>query len=283
MGDIRVGHTTRVAGHPVARLGRQLVMMVSKMDLPPALKVGRRVGISGVAALLGGVLVLGVGGRLAMRLSGAMAIVNNPGTRGRLTGDGFLIGRISVDGSLGLILFGGVFGSIIAAGYWALLKDRIADRGRLGWAALAAAAIGGNAFVKPDNIDFVILEPVALNVLLYTLLSGLAGVVIVAIDGALTRRQFGSSPLGAGLLLAFGLGGASLVGTLAVVSIGDEPAIALELIVLALVAIPLWIGQASRWKPPVWVVRVAPAIAIAVVTVEWIRLLRSAWVILSPS
>lgn len=74
-------------------------------------------GIAGLAALIGGVLVLGVGGRLAMRLSGAMALPADPDTRFMLTGDGFQVGRITLDGTLGLVIFGGIFGSIVAAAY----------------------------------------------------------------------------------------------------------------------------------------------------------------------
>lgn len=249
---------------------------------PPYLLLGRRIGIAGLASLVGGVAVLGIGGRLAMRLSGAMAIANDVGTRGGLTGDGFRIGRISLDGSVGLIVFGGVFGSIVAAGYWALLKDRLPDRGRLGWAAVAAAAIGGNAFVKPDNIDFVILEPVPMNVVLYPLLSAMAGVAIVSIDGVLTRRQFAASPRGGALLLGLAIAGASLVAMLMVVAVADEPAMALGLLALALATVPLWIGEISGWKPRVWMARLAAALALAVVTVEWIRLVRSGWQILGP-
>ncbi len=102
--------------------------MTAEAPLAAGFAVGRRIGIAGLAALLGGVLVLGAGGRLAMRLSGAMAIINDPGTRLRLTGDGFRIGVITIDGSLGLVIFGGVFGSLIAAGYWALLKPHLPGR-----------------------------------------------------------------------------------------------------------------------------------------------------------
>ncbi len=255
--------------------------MTAEAPLAAGFAVGRRIGIAGLAALLGGVLVLGAGGRLAMRLSGAMAIIEDPGTRLRLTGDGFRIGVITIDGSLGLVIFGGVFGSLIAAGYWALLKPHLPGRLGLLWAGVAAAAIGGNAFVKADNIDFVILRPIVMNVVLYPALSALAGVAIVAIDRRFERRAFASGVTGATVLTAFGMMGAGLLFTLIVVAAGDEPWMSGELLVLGGLTAPIWLAETRRRSAPDWIVRGAPIVAVAVVVIEWIRLLRTSWEILA--
>ncbi len=255
--------------------------MTAEAPLAPGFAVGRRIGIAGLASLIGGVLVLGGGGRLAMRLSGAMAIVNDPGVRMRLTGDGFRIGLITIDGSLGLLIFGGIFGSLIAAGYWALLKPHLPRRRGLLIAGLAAAAIGGNAFVKADNVDFVILRPVAMNVALYPFLSGLAGIAIVAIDRKLERRPMTSSVTGATVLTALGLIGAGLLLTLVVVAAQDEPWMSIELILLGGFTAPIWLAEMRGRSAPGWIVRSAPLVAFGVVAVEWIRLGRTAWQILA--
>jgi TRAP-type C4-dicarboxylate transport system permease small subunit len=247
----------------------------------PLVGLGRRIGIGGVAAVLGATAVLGLGSRLAMRLSGAVAIVRAPEIRGRLTGDGFSIGRISLEGSLGLLVFGGLLGSILAAAYWVLMKDRL-----LAWrrpslmAGLAAAAIGGNQFVHPDNIDFVILEPVIMNVMLYPLVAGLAGVAIVAIDGALTRQGFGSGSFGSLLLTVFALVGAALVGALA--NLGDNPTIAGELAVLLAGAAPAWAYEARRRNPASWSTTAGTVAVVGVIGFEWLHLVRSVWEILAP-
>ena len=247
----------------------------------PWLSVGRKIGIAGLAALIGGVLVLGVGGRLAMRLSGAMATLNDPGIRFALTGDGFRVGVITLEDSLGLVVFGGIFGSLIAAGYWALLKQHLPARRNLLYAGLAAAAIGGNNFVKPDNVDFVILQPIALNVVLYPVLSALAGLAIVAIDHKLERGGFATGTTGATVLTALGLLGSGLLLTLIVVAIPDEPFMAAELLALGVVTIPFWAAEIPVRPAPSWIVRTAPLVAVGVIVVEWLRLATSAVEILT--
>lgn len=237
--------------------------------------VARRVGIAGIASLIGGILVLGVGGRLAMRLSGAMALASDPATRFMRTGDGFQVGRITIDGTVGLVIFGGVFGSIVAAAFWALLKDRLPTERQLLWAGIAAAAIGGNFLVHADNIDFVILQPVWVNVVLYPVLAGAAGVVIVAVDRRLTRR-FSSSKTTNGVLAAVAAFGVSVVLLLVISAGGEDAFLAAELGVLAGVAVPFWVAESRGKAPARWAVRLAPPAATAVITVEWVRLARSA-------
>lgn len=242
--------------------------------------VGRRIGIAGLAALIGGVLVLGVGGRLAMRLSGAMALASDPATRFMLTGDGFQVGRITIDGTIGLIIFGGIFGSIVAAAFWALLKDRLPASRQLMWAGLAAAAIGGNFLVHADNIDFVILKPVVANVILYPTLTGFAGVVIVLIDRRLSRRLPQSEATNS-ILSVFAAIGMVLVALLVVSAGGEDPFMAAELAVLAFVGAPIWIAESRGKEPRARVLRAAALVAVVVVATEWVRLVTSAAVILT--
>ena len=240
--------------------------------------VGRRLGIAGLAALSGGVLILGVGGRLAMRLSGAMALSADPGTRFMLTGDGFQVGRITLDGSLGLVIFGGIFGSIVAGVYWALLKDRLPARRQLLWAGLAAAAIGGNFLVHPDNIDFVILKPVVANVMLYPMLTGLAGVVIVLIDRRLTQRLSQSKNVGLTFIAVLGM---ALAALLAVGAGGDDLFLTVELAALAALTLPIWVAESRGMAPHPMLVAATTVVAAIVVLVEWVQLVWSAAVIVA--
>lgn len=243
----------------------------------PWLTVGRRIGIAGLASLTGGVLVLGFGGRLAMRLSGAMAILIDPSTRLELTGDGFRIGVITIDGSLGFVLFGGVFGAVIAAAYWALIEPHLTRRRPFLLAGAAAAAIGGNQFVRTDNVDFVILRPIAMNVLLYPVLSAMAGISIVAIHRRLEQRAFTTTVAGSAVLTAFGMVGALILLALLATAGGDEPWLAIELLALAGVTVPIWVAETRRRDAPGWAVQAAPMAAAAVIAVEWVRLLATAW------
>ncbi len=275
MGEPPSGEVT-----PHTRLVRLNGMTTSHAGVSRGLSVGRRIGIAGLAALIGGVLVLGIGGRLAMRLSGAMAIINDSNTRLMLTGDGFQIGHISLDGSLGFVLFGGVFGSIIAGGYWALLKDHLPQKRRFLLAGVAAAAIGGNAFVRADNIDFVILRPVIMNVVLYPVLSAVAGVTIVALDHKIERIERTSTILSSALLTSFGMAGAAIVGTLMIVSVLDDPWLTLELAALSAFTVPLWVRRIMGHQPAVWPTRSAAFVAGGVILAEWMRLLRTVALIL---
>ncbi|HKY75242.1 MAG TPA: hypothetical protein VJS45_03815, partial [Acidimicrobiia bacterium] len=83
------------------------------------------------AGVIAGVLVIGAGGRLAMRL---LAVTAGDAAQGRVTEADEIVGRISVDGTIGFILFNGIFGGIVFAGPYLILR-RILPPGRLGGAA----------------------------------------------------------------------------------------------------------------------------------------------------
>lgn len=214
-----------------------------------------------------------------MRLSGAMAVAVDPSTVFMRTADGFRVGQITLDGTIGLIIFGGVFGSIVAAAFWALLKDRLPSRRQLLWAGLAAAAIGGNFLVHAGNIDFVILEPVVANVILYPTLTGLAGVVIVLIDRRLSRR-LPSSVASNNILSVLAAFGMVLVALLVISAGGEDLFLTTELVALAAIAAPIWIAESRGTGVDPRLVRVAALVAASVVLVEWGRLISSAFSIL---
>src|SRR4029077_13467470 len=65
-----------------------------------------------VAAIATGLVVIGPGGRLVMRL---LAVTADEAAQGRLTEAEQVVGRVSVDGTLGLIVFGGLFGGFLLA------------------------------------------------------------------------------------------------------------------------------------------------------------------------
>jgi hypothetical protein len=65
---------------------------------------------SGVGA---GLLAAGAGGRLVMRL---LAVTAGPDAQGRVTEADQIVGRISVDGTLGFIVFTGLFFGLASYG-----------------------------------------------------------------------------------------------------------------------------------------------------------------------
>lgn len=244
-------------------------------------ELSRRVAIGGISGVVGGVLVIGVGGRLAMRLSGFAASLSNDRAFLLSTEDGFRVGRITLDGSIGFVIFGGIFGGLMAAVLWVLIKDWLPQRGRLLWAGLMAAAVGGNQFVTPDNIDFVILEPVVMNVILYPALCGLAGVVIATIDGRLSRWHARSVTAEKVVFLLISLLGAQVfVGAVAAVIADGWLAVAVALPLVVAFMVAGW--QAARSQSvPGWWPRLGLAATALVGLASWVRLLLTSFEILA--
>jgi hypothetical protein len=105
-------------------------------DRPPMGLVARRylwylAVASGVGA---GLLAAGAGGRLVMRL---LAVTAGADAQGRVTEAEEIVGRISVDGTLGFVVFTGLFVGL-ATGPFYLLVRRWLPAGRAGGLAYGA-------------------------------------------------------------------------------------------------------------------------------------------------
>jgi hypothetical protein len=140
----------------------------------------------GIAALIVGIVVGGVGGRLAMRLA-AIAV---PESTGSFTENGNRIGAITVAGSLGIILFGGLFVGLVGAVLWVTVRPWIPGRTavRAVLAMPVAVALGSFVLIQGENVDFEILgrQPVILGILVGLVM--LAGASIVLVDAWLDRH-----------------------------------------------------------------------------------------------
>lgn len=113
---------------------------------------------------LAGFFVLGLGLRLAMRVSGALT---RPENRALATDAGMVVGRVTLGGSLGLVLFVaaiGVGGGLL----YQVLRRAIPGRGWPHALATGLLVLGlyGAALVDPDNFDFVTFGPAGLNVVM---------------------------------------------------------------------------------------------------------------------
>lgn len=156
-------------------------------DPPPAGLVARRylwyLTLAVVAGVGSGVLVAGAGGRLVMRL---LAVTAGDAARGRVTQAGEIVGRISVGGTIGFIVFAALFFGF-ATGALYLLVRRWLPGGRLGGVAygglllvLAATRIEP---LHPDNPDFDIVGPGWLAVAAFGGLVVLHGMLVAALAG----------------------------------------------------------------------------------------------------
>jgi hypothetical protein len=135
--------------------------------------------VAGLAGLVTGVLVGGIGGRIFMRIAGAIA----PGSsQGRNTEAGFRVGEVTFGGSTGLIIFIGLFSGFVAAAYWVALFPWLTVAGRFHGVAFGivgfAAASATSDLMNTDNIDFTILKNEPVVVVMIFLLFITFGVVL---------------------------------------------------------------------------------------------------------
>ena len=141
--------------------------------------LARHITIAGFSGLITGVLVGGIGGRLFMRIAGAIA---GDVAQGRTTEAGFTVGEVTVEGTLGLVIFIGIFSGFAVATYYVMFFPWVAWARR--WRGVVFGLIGfagasaTSDLLNPDNIDFVILanEPIVVGMIV--LLFVAFGVVI---------------------------------------------------------------------------------------------------------
>ncbi len=134
-----------------------------------------------VAGVAVGVLVAGVGSRLAMfvlRLTSSESVV------GVTSDDGFTIGRVTLFGTYNLLLLGAAVGIIGAGAYRAVAPWLLGP----GWfrrftVAAASGAVVGSMLVHADGIDFQLLGPLWLAIGLFVALPAVFAVAMgVVVD-----------------------------------------------------------------------------------------------------
>lgn len=137
--------------------------------------------------VIAGVLVIGAGGRLAMRL---LAVTAGDGAQGQLTEADEIVGRISVDGTIGFILFNGIFGGIVFSWPYLIMR-RFLPPGPLGGAAfgLGLLVVLGTTIdpLRPENPDFDIVGPGWVAVVAFSALAVAFGVALSAVMARLSQ------------------------------------------------------------------------------------------------
>jgi hypothetical protein len=146
----------------------------------------RAAGIGSLAGALSGLVVGGLGGRLAMRIA---AIVAGPVMVGETTENGNRVGDITVEGTVALIIIGGVFAGIVGGLAYEVVRPWFVTFGR--WRGLVFGLVLlvaiGSVVINPDNIDFRRFGSPALNTFLFAVLFILFGVVLAPIEERLRR------------------------------------------------------------------------------------------------
>ena len=140
---------------------------------------------SGVAGIIIGIPIAGIGGRIVMRL----AALRVPEAAGAFTENGNVIGQITLGGTIGLGLVGLLFGAfagtmLVVVRPW-LPAARLARR----WAvAIAALGLGTISLIHQKNPDFAVLRHDPIVVALLVALVLLVGLSIVLADDWLEGR-----------------------------------------------------------------------------------------------
>ena len=122
------------------------------------------------AGFIAGVLIGGVGGRVAMLL---LRVTSSPRVLGMESDDGFTIGRVS---SETLFLLGVAVGLGILGGiFYLIVRNWIPSRGRVPAMVVYFALVGGNGIIHPGGRDFTQLSPLPLAVALFVAIPALYG------------------------------------------------------------------------------------------------------------
>jgi hypothetical protein len=138
-----------------------------------------------VGGISAGVILIGVGSRLAMLL---LRVTSPDRVRGVKSDDGFIIGQVTLAGTYNLLLLGASFGIIGAAVYLLVAPWLIGPNWfRRLTTGLAAAVVGGSMLVHADGIDFTVLKPAWLAIGAFIVLPGLFGGLVGAFVDAVKR------------------------------------------------------------------------------------------------
>ena len=139
----------------------------------------RAVDLLRVTLIAGGALgfvVGGVGGRVAMFV---LRLTSPDSVRGLQSDDGFVIGRVTLGGTLGLLALGTIVGIIGALGYRLVAPSLIGPTWlRRVTAAAGAGAVVGSMLVHADGVDFTVLEPTWLAIVLFVAIPAVFGALI---------------------------------------------------------------------------------------------------------
>ena len=160
------------------------------VDLTPGELAGRFVWylslvlLGGIAA---GVTVIGAGGRLAMRLLAATA---GDDAQGRITEADEVVGEITADGTIGFVVFNGVFGGVVLGVLWLVLR-RFLPPGRVGGLAfgLGLLVVLGTTVdpLRSENPDFDVVGPGWLAVVVFTAMALAFGLTMQGMVHRLSR------------------------------------------------------------------------------------------------
>jgi hypothetical protein len=139
--------------------------------------VAHPAAIGSLSGMIAGAVAGGGGGRLAMRITGIMATDAEQGT---LTDADQMVGNVTFDGSIELMVFGGMLFGILGGLFYAAMRRWLADAGP--WRGLAFGATilfaGGWVLIDSGNADFPFLGSATVNILMFASIFVLFGALV---------------------------------------------------------------------------------------------------------
>ena len=173
----------------------------------PGFDVLREMARGGLAGLVVGVVVGGIGGRLLMRVAALL----EPRATGLRTENDNVIGAITFDGTLALLVFGGLLSGAIIGSLWVVIRPWLPRRPvpRALVAIPIAVAMGTTLLIQDTNPDFIILRRNLVVVATLVALVALTGPSMVLAESVLDRilpvvRRRGAALIAYAIIDAFG-------------------------------------------------------------------------------
>lgn len=154
------------------------------------MEIARHAAIVGVAGVITGVVVGGVGGRILMRIA---AVAAPDRVMGATTENGNRIGDITVGGTVAIVVFVGVLLGLVGAIAYLMAEPWLSWTGRWRGVAFGAflLAIGGAGTLTSDNFDFFLVGNqelvVAMFVALFIGFGTLLGPVVARLEQRLPQ------------------------------------------------------------------------------------------------
>ena len=160
-------------------------------DPPPVGLVVRRylwaVNLAVAAGVGAGIMAAGAGGRLVMRL---LAATSGDRAQGRITEAAEVVGRISVGGTIGFVVFTALFFGSATGGVYLLVRRwlPVGRAGGLTYGALLLVLAGTRLDpLREGNADFDLVGPGWLSVLAFSALVLFHGMLVAALAGRIGR------------------------------------------------------------------------------------------------
>jgi lysylphosphatidylglycerol synthetase-like protein (DUF2156 family) len=227
-----------------------------------------------VAGGVAGVVVGGLGSRLAMRIA---AMTARDGAQGLITDAGATIGRITFEGTAFLVVAVGIGTALLGTAFYLATLPWLPRRRSLRALAFGALelVVFGTVALDPTNPDFTILGRPLLNVLVLGSLFVLHGVALVLliepsgrlVSAAARGARWRARLVDVGTILAMGL---TVIGVLAVVARATGWETVAMLVVFACAA-GLLVLDPHRTRPITRpALRITGAVSLSLVTISGI-------------